>query len=175
MIIPNDLTLVDNETLYNEFFTPLFRYIFFRTKDHEIANDLTQTSFLKFLQNNPNLSSREHASRLLYTIARNTLIDYWRVENKKSYIDIEEIEDLPSDILNQEDEIILQQDKEFINDILKDLSEIERDIVSMRLSGEEDYKTIASVLGISVSNARKIYSRIIRKLEVVIKNSNYFR
>ena len=67
---------IDDEALYNEFFTPLFRYLFFRTKDYNIANDLAQTSFLKFLRQDKKALEKEYAVKLLFTIARNTLIDY---------------------------------------------------------------------------------------------------
>ena len=40
---------VDNEQLYRELFTPVFRYVFFRTRDRDLASDLTQSSFLKYM------------------------------------------------------------------------------------------------------------------------------
>jgi len=163
---------IDSETLYKEFFTPVFRYIFFRTKDYDIANDLTQTSFLKFLNHQDQKIKKDYAVRLLFVIARNTLIDYWRTENKRNHENIEEVEDIPSSDPTPEEIAITRQDKEFVSKILKGLSDVEEEIVSMRLSGDIEYEIIATTLGISVVNARKIYSRAIKKIGVVFNNSN---
>jgi len=174
MLVDQDQAHFDNEILYNEFFTLLFRYIFFKTQDYDIANDLTQTSFLKFLKNNKNIKDKQYASRLLFTIARNTLIDYWRVESKKKTVSLDEIVDVPTNELNQEENAILEEDKKLINDILRYLNDIEREVVLMRVSGDEDYETISSVLKISTTNARKIYSRAIQKVGVLFRSNNLF-
>lgn len=164
---------INNEDLYVEFFTPLFRYLFFRTKSYEIANDLTQTSFLKFLTKNDKKYDKKYAVRLLFTIARNTLIDYFRVEGKKKFEAIEYIKEIQSDDLNPEEKATLNEDITFIRKLIEDLDDLEREIVMMRLSGDVDYKTIASILNISVVSARQIYSRAIKKVETTLKSSNY--
>ncbi len=165
---------IDNEALYNEFFTPLFRYLFFRTKDHNIANDLTQTSFLKFLCQEKKALEKEYAVKLLFTIARNTLIDYRRVETKRVHENIDDIENIRSEILNPEENAVLEEDKKFVREILHQLDDLEGEVVSMRLSGEIDYDTIAGALGISSVNARKIYSRALKKVGAELKKSNCF-
>lgn len=166
-------TQIDDEVLYKEFFTPVFRYIYFRTKDRDVANDLTQTSFLKFLRRGERNITKDHAIKLLFTITRNTLIDFWRVESKKSHENIEEI-NIPSTAPNPEESAISEQDKIFINEILDRLSDMEREVVAMKLSGDIDYEVIASTLGISIINARKIYSRAIQKVGMILKNNNNF-
>jgi RNA polymerase sigma-70 factor (ECF subfamily) len=40
--------------LYELYFIPVFRYIYFRVKDKEEANDLTQIVFLKVFSSLPN-------------------------------------------------------------------------------------------------------------------------
>ena len=165
---------IDDEALYNEFFAPLFRYLFFRTKDHNIANDLTQTSFLKFLSQEKKALEKEYAVKLLFTIARNTLIDYRRVETKRIHENVDDIENIRSEILNPEEDAILEEDKKFVREILHQLDDLEGEVFSMRLSGEIDYTTIAATLGISSVNARTIYSRALKKVGAELKKSNRF-
>jgi RNA polymerase sigma-70 factor, ECF subfamily len=162
---------IDSETLYKEFFTPIFRYIFFRTKDYDLANDLTQTSFLKFLNHKDHKIKKDYAIKLLYVIAKNTLIDYWRVQKNKNYEKIEEIDEIKSSDLNPEEMAIVEEDKKYIIEILNELNEIEKEVVTMRFSGDLEYKIIAETLGISIINTRKIYSRAIKKIRVSFNNN----
>ncbi len=160
-----------DETLYTELFTPLFRYLFFRTRDQEIANDLTQAVFLKFLLQKERPGGREHAQRLLFTIARTMLIDHFRVEGKRARVSIDEVPEIPSETRNPEEEAVFAEEKRLIDDALAQLSEGEAEIVMLRLSGEIGYETIADTVGVSVANARQIYSRALAKLKVMLQPS----
>ncbi|HXK38374.1 MAG TPA: RNA polymerase sigma factor [Candidatus Paceibacterota bacterium] len=154
----------EDEALYRELFMPLFRYLFFRTSDHEVANDLTQAVFLKFLLQKERPREREPAHRLLFTIARTTLIDHYRVRGRRVTVSIDTVPEFASDSPNPEEEAIKNEDKQFISAALAQLSHLEADIVSLRLSGDVSHETIAEVAGVSVANARQIYSRALKKV-----------
>ena len=170
----NDLIYTDYDALYRELFTPLFRYLLFRTKNYDIANDLTQTTFLKFLKQKDKPENKEYAIRQIYTIAKNTLIDYWRVENKKRYESDVEMENIKDESLNQEERAIINEDIKFVKEMLADMDEQEQEIITMRLTLDMDYKNIAEKLGIQIENARKIYSRALQKIKVEIIKSKKF-
>lgn len=165
-------TLTD-EVLYQELFTPLFRYLFFRTRDSDIANDLTQAVFLKFLLQKEKPGEREHAHRLLFTIARTTLIDHYRVEGKRSRVSIDDLPEFPSEMRNPEEEAVFAEEKRFISDALHQLSADEAEIVALRLSGDVSYETIAHTTGVSVANARQIYSRSLKKIAGLLLQSDF--
>lgn len=69
--------------LYELYFIPVFRYIYFRVKDKEETNDLTQTVFLKVFCSLPNFKG-QNKSPLAYffTVSRNTVIDHWRAKKE---------------------------------------------------------------------------------------------
>jgi RNA polymerase sigma-70 factor (ECF subfamily) len=161
-------TVFSDETLFAELFTPLFRYLFFRTRDHEIANDLTQAVFLKFLLQKEKPEEKEHAHRLLFTIARTTLIDHYRVKGRRLTVSIDEVPEFPSEIASPLEEAVLDDEKRFIGTALAQLSADEAEIVALRLSGEVSYDTIAHMTGISVANARQIYSRALKKVTYLL-------
>lgn len=164
----------NTEELYAEFFTPVFRYMFFRTRNYDIASDLAQSCFLKFLvQKNPP-KEKEHAIRLLFVIARTTLIDYWRFSGKRNFKQLVDIDDINSLEPNPESQAISKEDTEFIREIFSNLGEPEAEILSLRLSSNLDYKTIGETLNISAENARKIYSRTLKKIEGVLRDSKRF-
>ena len=69
--------------LYDYYLTPIFRFIYFRVRTKEDAEDLCQQVFVKAWKALPEFEHEGTSfSAWLYRIARNTTIDYWR--KKKS-------------------------------------------------------------------------------------------
>lgn len=165
---------VDIETLYRECYTPVFRYLYFRTKDYDIATDLVQNSFLKYMRQDNKGRDADYARRLLFVIARTALIDHYRTSVRRKTVSMDDTPEIMDEFSNQQDDAIKKEDSEYLNLVLGELSEVESDIVSMRISGEVDYKTISDTLKISEQNARKIYSRAIQKVGAKIKGSGLF-
>lgn len=64
---------MDIEEQYNK----IYRYCYMKTRDHHTSEDLTQETFLRFLENH---SYREIGKQMayLYVIARNLCNDYYR-------------------------------------------------------------------------------------------------
>lgn len=178
----NDLDMNENtaqdqeklDLLYRECFTPVFRYLFFRTKDYDVASDLAQASFLKFMKQEKMPEEYEHKRRLLFVIARTGLIDYWRSSSRNKNISMDDIGEISSDEKSGEEIAIQNEDAIFVRSILNDLPELENEIVSMRLSSELSYAYIAETLGITEVNARKIYSRALGKIGQILKTSGRF-
>lgn len=164
---------VDDESLYNELFTPLYRFLFFRTRDTDIANDLTQSAFLKFLLQKEKPRGQEHAQRLLFTIARTTLIDFWRVEGKRVRVSIDEVPELSSDMRDPQEEAVFVEEKRFIGAALAQLAADEAEIVALRLAGDVSYDAIADMVGVSTANARQIYSRALKKLKHMLDERDF--
>lgn len=155
----------DTDALYSELFTPLFRYAYFRTKNYDIACDLTQSSFLKFMLQENRPKTKEHSKRLLYTIARTLLIDHYRTNSKKHTESIDEGEfDIPSDSPNPTQIFETNENVELVKNVLKNLNEREAEIVTLRISGDITFEEIAKIVNVSGDNARQIYKRSLQKI-----------
>ena len=160
-----------HEALYRELFTPLFRYFVFRTKDTEAAEDLTQSTFLKFLLQETRPAERLHATRLLYTIARTMLIDHYRAHARKPVESLEATNiDPVSDEQNAETRYRMNEDIEYAKELLLELSDTEEEIVTLRIIAEMEYADIAKTAGTTETNARQIYSRALKKLRHNARN-----
>ena len=60
-----------------EQYEKIFRYCFFKVNDREAAEDITQETFLRFLES-PNYTDMNKELRYLYTIAGNLCADHFR-------------------------------------------------------------------------------------------------
>lgn len=154
-----------HEALYTELFTPLFRYFVFRTRDKDVAEDLTQSTFLKFLLQERRPEERLHATRLLYTIARTTLIDYYRAKARKPLESLEASNiDPASGEESAEIAYSMREDIAYAKELLSELSDTEEEIVTLRIIAEMEYADISRITGHTEANIRQIYSRAIKKL-----------
>lgn len=103
---------------------------------------------------------------LLFTIARNTIIDYWRT--RKDFIDIDEhVDTLSFDSRRASNE---QMD---LVKVLSQLSQGEQEILELYYFSGLDTKTIASITNKKEDNIRQIRSRAIEKIRQILKKENY--
>jgi|GEM_PF-895338 len=154
-----------HETLYRELFTPLFRYFVFRTKDKEVAEDLTQSTFLKFLLQEDRPHEKQHIKGLLYTIARTLLIDYYRASARRPHVSLEaNLIDPADEEQSAEATYSTKEDIAYVKELLAELSDTEEEIISLRIMADMEYRTIAEITGYSEANVRQLYSRALKKL-----------
>ncbi len=163
----------ETDELYNELFTPLFRYVYLRTKSYDLASDLTQSAFLKFLLQENRPTTKEHSQRLLFTIARTLLIDHWRVSGKRAEESIEGTNfDTESDMPSPERNFEISENEILVKKILSELKETEEEVVILRLTSDMSYEDIAESLSISSSNARQIYRRALQKVKKLLEEKH---
>ena len=165
-IIPDAKQNQDSfEVLYTEFFTPLYKYIFYRIRDKETTMDIIQTVFLKAFNNRDQIR-KDEALQYLYTIARNQTIDYLRKKHAISFDAFEHfIEKTPDDsMLDPEQNTIVYDEKDFIQKILSTLPESQREIVTLRYLQELEYPEIAAITGKNEEALRQTVSRAMRVL-----------
>ena len=160
----------DFEVVYTEYFTPLFRYTISQIKNREIAEDITQTVFLKFLKQRSGLNSNNLPSlSYFFTIARNTIIDYWR-KKKEISMDISEV--VFSSLINNQESSQDKLEKESkINNLEKALDNLtyeQKEALTLRFISDLSNKEISQVLGKSEEAIRQIQYRAIKKLRKII-------
>lgn len=153
--------------LYSEYIDQIFAYVFRKTSEKEIAEDLTSQVWMKAMKGLSSFSEKEGASfkSWIYTIAGNTVIDYYRTQ--KGQVGIEEIaeigisEDIGKHIDNREK---LHEVRTF----LWHMKPLEQEIVILRLWDELSYKEIAEVVGKKEDNCKQIYKRTLEKIQANI-------
>ncbi len=88
--------------IYNQFHQVLLGFIKSKVNNHHDAEDILQNVFIKISTGINDLSRKEKLQSWIYTIARNSIIDYYRVSSNKKDIGLEaDISDkLPLDEYN---------------------------------------------------------------------------
>ena len=151
--------------LYDYYMPKVFRYISYQVGNMDLAEDLTSAVFEKALTRLDSYRSNKAAfSTWLMTIARNTIIDHYRLKSRKITISIEEVFEPASEEISPEEKIIRKEELEMLDTYLRELSQQEREIISLKFGAELSNRQIAKMLGLSESNVGTKLYRAICKL-----------
>lgn len=141
------------ERLVRKYYQEIYNYIYRRTSNQEVAEDLTQETFFKLTKAIGRYVPTAKFSTFLYSIAHNTVIDYYRTAKTG-------VEEMPEQW--EESKSAQVEDKILVEGILKKLSEEQRECLILYYYQQLKYKEIARILQIPVSTVK---TRVRRGLE----------
>ncbi len=158
------------EKLYSMYYTPVYRYIYLRVKEKNEVSSIAQDVFIKVYQSLDSYKT-EKASPLPYffTIARNTIIDYWR---KNRHLVSFGKEDMMLQVPDKADGPEELAKKKEISALLyfgmNKLNHNEREAITMRYFNDVPNKEIAKYMGKSEEAVRQLQSRGIKALRKIL-------
>jgi RNA polymerase sigma factor (sigma-70 family) len=149
--------------LYGRYNEKIYAYIYYRTHHRQVAEDLTSTVFIKAIDRIDTYDVSKGAfSSWLYRIARNTVVDHFRITVRTQ--DIETVWDL-ADTKDIELDIDTEQRIKQVKELLQTLNKEQRDIVIMRVWDEMSFKEIAEVTGKTEASCKMAFYRTIDALK----------
>lgn len=152
--------------LYILFRNRIFRYTYYLIFDRDLAEDLTQLTFLKAWLALPHFSTgRGTLQAYLYAIARNLVIDYQRRKKEVSLEDVAE----PSYEVNYENVLIKEENVKMVQKLLTGLDGEEKHLVILRYFEEMRFGEIAHILHKKEGAIRVRLHRVLQKLRERIK------
>ena len=138
----------------------LFTYIMFVVRDHEVANDIFQETFVKVITK---LQQRKYTnsgkfSAWLIRIAHNVIMDWYREQRSERIVEPTEDNDLSN--LNS-GLLDMNVENQFVNDqVLRDVRKLmdmlpptQREVCYMRFYQGMSFKEIAETTGVSINTS----------------------
>lgn len=150
--------------LYDKYFDDVYRYIFFKTGSKWDTDDLVSDVFRKAYEKYNTVNGNPKA--WLFTITRNTVIDYYR---KRKDIVIGDDLDLFTYPHSFEADLERRDEINCLKKSLQTLSKEELEIVNLRYFSEMKYKEIGQLLGKSEDSIKMKAFRITGKLKELVK------
>lgn len=152
--------------LYDLYFLPVYRYIFFRVKHKAEAEDLAQTVFLKAYAAMPRFEDRGRPPlAFFFTIARNAVVNYWR--KKKDLVLSDGEEDAVMLAAQTEDvahRVMIQEAAQAARGAIQKLTYDQQEVIILKFMNELTNEEISTVLGKSEEAIRQLQSRGLRAL-----------
>ena len=161
--------------LYEQYFTPIFRFILPKVSMRDTAEDLTQVVFIKVFESLKNFKNMGHSPlSYFFTVARNTVFDFYK---KKKDLVIGEnsgddempniFEKLADENPNPLESIEISEKKKSIISMIGSLEGSQKEVVYLKFIEDLSNPEIARILDKSEDAVRQIQSRALRKLKVL--------
>ena len=161
------------EKIYRDYVDLIFRFFYVRTENRDLALDLTSKTFEKVLKNvNKYDASKGKISTWVFTIAKNTFIDYLRKNGSTDFVDLSNVEKML--VVNErnkdiEDFVYKDVKKKKLLKAISNLSSLEQQLIHLRYTEELSYKEIAYQTGLNINTVGIKLHRIIKNLKLLIK------
>lgn len=159
--------------LFEEYQDSIFRFVFFRVGNRQIALDITQDVFVRLWGYLSKGGSIDHEQAFLYRIARNAVIDYYKRSKSLSLDDMLETGFDPQSHMRT-DEILKNDDIETIRTLLEELDEESKQIIFLRYTEEKPIEEIAGLFGKTANAMTVRIHRIIKKLQGRYNDTKYY-
>lgn len=151
--------------LYNDLYTPLYRFVYSRTSNKDKASDICQDVFLRWYKSLETYEMKIKPLSYLMMISMRLIINdskkassYYLPDDAEEFLADEDLE-VASDVFD------FNLDFENIKTLFEELNEKQKSVLTMRYVSDADTETIAEALDITHANVRKIESRALQKLK----------
>ena len=144
--------MVDGEKLYRDFYPKVFGYVRSKVSTSD-AEDVAANVFVKVYANLESFDEpRASLSTWIYTITHNTVIDYWKRQEKAPLSLEEHLEYLAEETADMDGSL------EALSEALEKLTSVQRDVVILHYYYGLQHSEIAQKLRLTPANTRKICS-----------------
>jgi RNA polymerase sigma-70 factor (ECF subfamily) len=165
----DDVLQMDHETfraLYERTARPLWVYLWRRTGDAQLADDLLQETYYRLLRSRAIHESEAHRRNYLFRIATNLVHDSYRQRHEQHPLPEESEREHPS-VQPSVDEAQSRQD---LDRALSKLSARQRDALWLAYAEGSSHVEIAEKLGLKVGSVRLILFRARRKAAKLLRH-----
>lgn len=149
---------------YDSYAEAIFRFVYFKVSDHEVARDITAETFLKFWKKLSSDEEINNSRALLYTIAKGKVIDYYRQNKKERSVSVDKVVEELIDTDKPEDRIDIE---ERIGEMFVKLDEVKKEykeVLMLYYVEELKMNEIALILNKQESTVRVLVHRALNAL-----------
>ena len=156
--------------LYETYVDRVYRFIFFRVTDVQIAEDLTSQVFLKAWEHLNRYHPHGPFLAWLYAIARNTVIDNYRT--KKQTVSLDEAAPMAAHDDKLDDRVQLHFEVQSMQAAMQYLTQEQQEVITLKFIAEYNTAQIARHMGKSEGAVRALQMRALQALARVMRNQS---
>ena len=147
-----------------EQYDKIYRYCYFKMYDDQIAQEITQETFLRFCKQGLNLGSDKELP-YLYTIAKNLCIDHFRKRT------VESLEEITEEVIDDPTENLISNLT--LRMTISKLPSDERELIFLRYVNEISIATICKITGLSRFAVYRRLSKSLKWLKEELKKEGF--
>ena len=148
--------------VYDRFVSPVYRYLFSRVGNQADAEDLTAQTFLAALEALPKYNERGYFSAWLFSIAHSRVTDHFR--RSRPGVELESAETRAGDA-DPLREVIQNEELRTLSNLLKNLTDDERELVRLRYVAGLSFAEMAALLRKNEDAVKKSLYRLLARMQ----------
>ena len=150
----------------------LFLYLNGIVSDLNVAEELTEDTFLKLVLKKPRFSARSSFKTWLYTIGRNLALDHLRRQKHKT-VSIDDCPEVSDGEPVPENRYLIQEDKKLLHQTMKDLKPEYRQVLFLVYFEGFSCAEVGKIMGKSTANTQTLLSRARRSLKEKLSKEGF--
>ncbi|MFA9465803.1 MAG: RNA polymerase sigma factor [Velocimicrobium sp.] len=151
--------------MYEEYYPKIYNYVFYRILNKERTEDIVSDVFLKVTENLLKFDPKKaNFNTWIFTITKNTMIDYYRLRRVHLSIDDEENSIDPSIDFEEQCSLIKNEQLKELYCALAKIDDRTRYIIALKHFEGLNNREIARQIGMNESTVSTIYVRGLKKL-----------
>lgn len=151
--------------MYEEYFPKIYNYVYYQVNNYAVSDDLVSCIFEKVVKNIELFDEKKSSfSTWIFSIARHTIIDYYRSMKQES--DIDQFEGTVVLSLSFEDVYRIYTEKHYgeIEEVISVLNEKEKEVIYLRYFQGLGFQEISLQTGRNSSSLRTLHERALKKM-----------
>lgn len=150
--------------IYDDYHPPIYRYIYRQIGEVEASRDLTAEVFQHFLQAlQRGQGPEQHLKAWLYRTAHNLVVDYYRRQQYRRHLALDE------GLVNATDDPVhvaeIHISAENVRAALEQLTPEQRQVITLKFLGELSNDEVANILSKPVSAVKSLQHRALAALQ----------
>ncbi len=150
--------------LYEKYYEQIFRFIYNRIEDKNLAYDITADVFYKSILKLPAYEYQQIPfSSWLYRIARNELIDIFRKNKAVRVVSINSLK--IKDIIDDIDLDYREEYRPQLIKLIKNLDDDDLQLIEMRFFENKSFKNISEIIGTAEAAVKMRLYRLLKEMK----------
>jgi RNA polymerase sigma-70 factor (ECF subfamily) len=152
------------QSFYQENLNLIYRYIYSKVGNREVAEDLTSQIFMKAVRSVDAERGPQSMQKWLFQVARTTIADYWRAYYRASVSSLEELLDAGWEGPLEEEAVASSEvPSERVQHILQALPPQYREVLTCRFLLNLSIKETALHMGLTEANVKVLQFRALKR------------
>ncbi|MCJ7738894.1 MAG: RNA polymerase sigma factor [Anaerolineae bacterium] len=157
--------------IYDTYAPLIYRYVYRKTGDRDIAQDLTAETFHRFLKAlRRGTGPRDHLSGWLYRVAHNLVVDHYRSRPKEPAASLEDVNPAVEPV---QAEMVARKDQAArVRVALQQLTPLQQKVVLLRFLEEMSLREVALALERTVGSVKALQHRAVSSLQRILEDGD---
>ncbi|WP_050637737.1 RNA polymerase sigma factor [Candidatus Stoquefichus sp. SB1] len=147
----------------------VYAFIDRKVKGEDIAKDLTQDVFIRFIRALPTYQSEGRVLNYLYKISSHVCYSYYKRFRGHLLLEDELVEDKHIDV---HETIMKQFEEDALKKAIYQLKPVQQDVIILKYIEQYTFKEIASIYNLSVSTIKSRHYQALIKLKKILEGDD---